>query len=116
MDSQASEGNPPSTQPSGKSSIVYKWVILFLFDENTEFPFSCVSTASLEGSNFPFNVINGSMDAELRKEPIQLDALEGSKRFCIFAKIEEGTLKSQSGLNSLSRKIIRIKIIFGVRD
>lgn len=82
-------GTPPSTQPSGKSCIVYKWVILFLYDENTEFPFSCVSTASLEGSNFPFYVIEGSMDVTLRKEPMKLDGL-GESRFCIFAKIEEG--------------------------
>lgn len=44
---------PPPTQ---KSRVVYKWVILFLYCEDTEFPFSCVSLASLENSNFPFNV------------------------------------------------------------
>ena len=51
-----SEEMIPATQAGGKSSTVYKWVILFLFDEDTEFPFSCVSLASLQKTDFPFKV------------------------------------------------------------
>ena len=51
---------PPPTQPGtqfgGKSSTVYRWVILFLYCEDTEFPFSCVPLTALENSNFPFSV------------------------------------------------------------
>ena len=46
---------PPPTQ-SGKSMTDYKWIILFLYSEDTEFPFSCVPLAVLEKSNFPFHV------------------------------------------------------------
>lgn len=86
----ASKWTPPSTQPSGKSNVVYKWVILFLYDENTEFPFSCVALVSLGKTDFPFHVIEGSMDASIRKEPIKLSCFDPSERYCIFAKIEEG--------------------------
>lgn len=80
---------PQPTQPSGKSSTVYQWVILFLYDEDTEFPFSSVPLENLEKSNFPFHVIDGSMNASIRTEPILLSGF-GEKKFCIFAKIEKG--------------------------
>ena len=80
---------PPPTQ--SKSSLVYKWVILFLHCEDTEFPFSCVSLSSLAESNFPFQAINGSMDDNLRKEPIVLSwDGEEPQKYCIFCKVEEG--------------------------
>ena len=44
---------PPPTQ---KSNVVYKWVILFTYCEDTEFPFLCVPLSELENSNFPFSV------------------------------------------------------------
>ena len=47
---------PPPTQTNSKSTTVYKWVILFLYDEDTEFPFSCYPLISLENSDFPFHV------------------------------------------------------------
>lgn len=83
---------PPQTQSSqgGKSSTVYRWVILFLYNEDTEFPFTCVPLTALENSNFPFNAINGSMDANLRMQPIQISSLNGNHLYCIFAKIEDG--------------------------
>ena len=31
------------------------------------------------------------MDADLRKQPIQLSVFSDKKRYCIFAKIEEGS-------------------------
>ena len=93
MASNMDEDHPPSTQLTRKSSTVYNWVILFLYDENTEYPFSCVSLASLENSNFPFHVIDGSMNADIRQEPMHLSGLEGSQRYCIFAKIEAGKCK-----------------------
>ena len=45
-----------SGSQSGKSSTVYRWVILFLYCEDTEFPFTCVPLTALENSNFPFQV------------------------------------------------------------
>ena len=49
---------PPNTQTQsgGKSMTDYQWVILFLYCEDTEFPFSCVPLRDLENSNFPFSV------------------------------------------------------------
>lgn len=100
---------PPLTQT--KSGTVYRWVILFLYSEDTEFPFTCVPLTALEGSNFPFNVcltvvvaentgmcngfffnqaIQGSMDENIRKQPLQLSCFAGGHRYCIFCKIEEG--------------------------
>lgn len=56
-DMSASE-MPPPTQGSGKSVTVYRWVILFLYSEDTEFPFTCVPLSAMENSNFPFSVRN----------------------------------------------------------
>ena len=75
-----------------KSSTNYQWVILFLYDEDTEFPFSCVPLVNLENTNFPFRVIDGSMDASIRREPIALSYFGGEKKYCVFAKIEEGII------------------------
>lgn len=80
---------PPPTQ--SKSAVVYKWVILFLYSEDTEFPFSCYQLSSLEKTNFPFHAIEGSMNAELRRQPIELSLTgEPNEKYCIFTKIEDG--------------------------
>lgn len=80
---------PAPTQVSTKSTTVYHWVILFLYDENTEFPFSCEALATMKNSDFPFHAIEGSMDASMRNEPIPLSTF-GGQMYCIFAKIEKG--------------------------
>ena len=49
------------------------------------------------------------MDYSIRKEPIPLSCLSGGKRFCIFAKIQEG--QSQYRLfkgNAKWRKLMKL--------
>ena len=39
-----------------------------------------------------YQAINGSMDEAIRKQPIQISCFVGKQRYCIFCKIEEGSV------------------------
>lgn len=84
---------PPGTQQSSSSKRVYMWVILFHYDVNDEFPFSCVLLENFKESDFPFRLITGQLGLEDRLKPIQFSKMPGPK-YCLFAKVEEGSLKT----------------------
>ena len=83
------EDPPPSTQVSQPSNRNYIAVFLFRYDIDTEEPFISVPLDHFEGSDFPFDVINGHMGLSDRLKPRNLSRLPESK-YCIFAKCEEG--------------------------
>lgn len=87
------ENQPPATQTSSRSKVVYNWVFLFMYNIEVEFPFSCVHLRDLEDSEFPFNLIDGPLDEESRKKPFELFS---GLNYCLFAKIQEGKSKIKS--------------------
>ena len=82
---------PESTQCQGqgapKSKVVYHWVILFMYDVEVEYPFSYYHVNELQDSEFPFQLVDGPLDAESRREPFPLFS---GQKYCLFAKIEKG--------------------------
>ena len=85
----STQDEPPATQTESESKRKYDWVFLFHFDTDDDTPFQCVPLQKFEGSDFPFNVINGHMSLGDRLRPRDLCIFPGEK-FCIFAKIETG--------------------------
>ena len=94
IDRDPLEDPPPATQASSHSNREYVAVFLFEYDIDTEQPFSSVTLDNFQGSDFPFEVINGHMGLSDRLKPRSLSRLPGRK-FCIFAKCEEGRIKVQ---------------------
>lgn len=80
---------PEATQSGSKSSVVYHWVILFMYDVEVEFPFSYTHVNDLDGSEFPFpfHLIDGPLDDQSRMIPFELFT---DKKYCVFGKIQEG--------------------------
>ena len=76
-----------STQ--GKSPFRYKWVILFVWQLNEEYPFSSVPLSVLGNNDFPMYLITGPLNDKSRTNKFQLSNLPGRK-YSIFMKIEEG--------------------------
>lgn len=81
------ENQPESTQTSMKSKVVYKWVFLFMYNIEVEFPFSCFHLKDLEDTEFPFKFVEGPLDDESRKIPFKLFS---GQNYCLFSKIEHG--------------------------
>lgn len=79
---EASQGRP--------SKVEYRWVILFMYNAEVEYPFSCEHVKDLEASGFPFYLVDGPLDDESRTVPFQLFS---GRKFCLFAKIQNGNLK-----------------------
>lgn len=78
---------PQATQTSGKSKIVYNWVMLFMYNIDVEYPFSVYHVKDLEETEFPFHYVDGPLDDNARKEPFLLFS---GQRYCLFSKIEQG--------------------------
>lgn len=85
----AESEHPPSTQVLNPSIRSYVAVFLFNYELDNQHPFSSVSLDNFEGTDFPFNLINGHMGLADRLKARTLSRLPGSK-YCIFAKCEEG--------------------------
>lgn len=83
------ESEPPLTQAPQPSNRSYVAVILFHCDVDNEHPFSSVSLDHFEGTDFPFQLISGTLGLEDRLLPRTLSRLPGAK-YCIFAKCETG--------------------------
>ena len=83
------EDEPPSTQLSNPSNRHYIAVFLFHYDVDDEQPFSSVTLDHFEGTDFPFDIINGPLGLSDRLKPRHLSRLPGP-RYCVFAKCEEG--------------------------
>lgn len=78
---------PPLTQGAVSSKIRYHWAIMFMYSPEVEFPFSCMNLKDLTDTNFPFDLVEGSLDDESRTETF---TLFDTQPFCLFAKIQEG--------------------------
>lgn len=87
-ETEASE-SPQATQLDNSTNRTYVSVFLFNYDLDSETPFSWVYLNQFEGSDFPFNLINGRLSLDERLKPREMSKLPGSK-YCVFAKCEEG--------------------------
>ena len=58
-----------------------------MYDENVEYPFSCVNLAELADTEFPMDLIEGSLDDDARILPFELFP---NQRYCCFGKVEQG--------------------------
>ena len=85
----AAPPEPTQEQRASKSKVVYHWVILFMYSEEVEFPFSYVHVKDLKDSGFPFKLVEGPLDDNSRKVPFKLFS---GQRFCLFAKIAQGII------------------------
>ena len=74
-----------------KSPIKYNWVVLFLWRVNEEYPYTTVPLRHFDESEFPFNLIYGSLTNESRQERFDLPRLPG-RIYSVFCKIEKGKL------------------------
>lgn len=80
---------PPPTQQKAPSNRKYVSVFLFNHDLDNENPFSSVSLDQFEGTDFPFQLINGRLSLEDRLCPRDFSKFPDSK-YSVFAKCEEG--------------------------
>ena len=80
----------PPTQTQGYSTTKYGWAILFVWELNEEFPFSCVPLTILEAQEgFPSNFISGPLSDDSRKEKINVFSVS-TLQHSVFAKVEHG--------------------------
>lgn len=78
---------PEPTQATSKSRVSYSSVILFMYNVEVEYPFSCQNLNNLVDTDFPFYLVEGCLDDESRMIPFQLYS---DQKFCVFAKIQFG--------------------------
>ena len=83
---QRTMDNPPESTQS-ISRVTYSWVILFMYSVDVEYPFSCMNLRNLANTDFPFYLIEGSLDDNSRIIPFKLFS---DDKYCVFAKIEIG--------------------------
>lgn len=57
-----------------------------MYNVEVEFPFSCVNVKDLVETEFPFYLVEGSLDDESRKLPFTIF----SQTYCVFGKVQEG--------------------------
>ena len=81
------EKPPEATQDMSKSKVNYTWVILFMYSVEAEFPFSCENLNNLEGTDFPFYLMEGQLDNKSRIIPFKLHS---DQPYCVFAKVQKG--------------------------
>ena len=79
--------NTPEASRDCASKVPYRWVFLFLYNVEVEYPFSCENVKDLECSGFPFHLLEGPLDDESRTVPYQLFT---GQKFCVFAKVQSG--------------------------
>lgn len=73
-----------------KSQTQYKWVILFLWHFDCEYPFSMVPLEIFNGdSGFPMHLITGPLTDESRMGSHTLSSL-ANNNYAVFCKVQEG--------------------------
>ena len=59
-----------------------------MYNPDVEYPFACYNIKDLVETDFPFFLVEGSLDNDSRKVPFKVFSEE---KFCLFAKIEQGS-------------------------
>ena len=81
----------PATQ--GRSSRIYDWVIMFMWNINEEDPFSIVPIRHFKGGNdFPIELVTGALTDKSRIKRYKINCLPGNNNYSLFCKIEKGKI------------------------
>lgn len=82
--------NLPEPTQGSRSRVTYSSVILFMYSVEAEFPFSSVNLNNLNDTNFPFYLVDGSLDDKSRVVPFKMFS---EQTFCLFSKVQKGKKK-----------------------